>query len=207
MPVSAAAPSAGHDTYQEAILTMRRDLQQPRGEVVMIGDKAALCILWTLPAIAVGAVRRMALAVALALVTATGAVAQDGQSREANGLVVYLGVLPAAMVKGHNPVHPEATMHGGAPGGPHEYHLLVAVFDAATGARVEDASVAATITGLGHIGGTRIGLEPMKIADTTTYGNFVDLPGSDLYTIGVTIKRASTSQPLAFEFSYDHRSQ
>lgn len=155
--------------------------------------------------------RRVAIAIALALMlgmmAAPGAAAQDGQSQEEQGLVTYLGVLPAAMVKGHDPTHVESTMHGGSPTGQHEYHLLVAIFEASTGSRISDAEVFATISGLGHVGGTRVPLEPMKIADSTTYGTFVSFPGADLYTIKVMVRRSGAAYPVAFEFSYDHRAR
>lgn len=153
------------------------------------------------------AVIAAAVVLALGAMTAPGVAAQDGQSQEEQGLVTYLGVLPASMVKGHDPTHAESTMHGGSPAGQHEYHLLVAVFDAATGSRVDDAEVFATVTGLGHVGGTRVQLEPMKVADATTYGNFVNFPGADLYTIEVRVRRGGASRPVAFAFDYDHRSQ
>jgi hypothetical protein len=46
----------------------------------------------------------------------------------------------------------------------------------------------------------------MEIANTITYGAFFDLPGRDLYTIKLTIKRSGEPQPVSLEFKYDHRS-
>jgi hypothetical protein len=43
-------------------------------------------------------------------------------------------------------------MHGGAPGGSHDYHLVTAIFDAASAARVSDATVIAKVSGLGLSG-------------------------------------------------------
>lgn len=152
--------------------------------------------------------RRVVVIVALAATFVAVAVpdvaAQDAQSKVEQGLVAYLGILPAALVKGHDPEHSESTMHGGSTSGQHEYHILVAVFEESTGLRVSNADVFATIAGLGHVGGMRVQLEPMKIADTTTYGNFVTFPGADLYTITVLVRRSEASHPVAFEFSYDH---
>ena len=39
--------------------------------------------------------------------------AEDAQYKTANGLAVYLGVVPAEIVKGHPSGHAETTMHGG----------------------------------------------------------------------------------------------
>lgn len=139
--------------------------------------------------------------------TAVFAASDEGQYKESGGLAVYLGILPAEMVKGHTAGHQEATMHGGVPRGRHEYHMLVAVFEAASGERVVDADVTATISGLGHVGGSRLQLEPMKIENTVTYGNYVDFPGNDIYEIKILVKRPGISPSVSMQFSYDHRSQ
>ena len=97
-------------------------------------------------------------------------------------------------------------MHGGAPSGPHEHHIVVAIFDAASAARVSDATVTAKVSGLG-LSGSEKTLEPMSIANTITYGAFFNLPGADLYTIRVSVRRPSSQQPVVLDFKYDHRHQ
>ena len=79
--------------------------------------------------------RTLVLLVGVVLSSVTTGVAADDNYKTASGLAVYLGVLPAAMIQGHPRGHPEATMHGGVPSGRHSYHIVVAVFDATTGAR------------------------------------------------------------------------
>lgn len=161
------------------------------------------------------AVTRRALASACALMLpsipmvglappAAAQVAPAEGMRQVGGLVVYLGVMPAAVVQGHPPGHPESTMHGGTPTGRHIYHLVVAVFEAASGARVTDAEVAATVSGLGHLGQTRMPLEPMTVAEALSYGGFVALPGSDLYRITVEIRRPGATGTSHAEFTYRH---
>jgi hypothetical protein len=147
---------------------------------------------------------RWALLCLIALLgTAVPASAATDPYRVVDGLAVYLGLLPAEMVRGHPPSHPEADMHGGIPGGPHDYHVVVALFDAASGMRVEDAEATAVISGLGHIGHRRVPLEPMAIADTITFGEFVTLPRADHYTIEVEIRRPE-EPPVRVEFTYRH---
>jgi hypothetical protein len=46
-----------------------------------------------------------------------GRAAEDAQFKTVAGLAVYLGVVPAAIVKGHPSGHAEQTMHGGMPVG------------------------------------------------------------------------------------------
>jgi len=128
----------------------------------------------------------------------------DDNYKVVDGLAVYLGVLPAAMVKGHPSGHPEAAMHGGVPRGAHEYHLVIAVFDAATGVRVENAKVTASVSWLGHVGESLLKLEPMAIAGTVTYGGFVNLPGNDRYQIGVEIRVPGRNAPVRVDFAYQH---
>jgi hypothetical protein len=138
----------------------------------------------------------------IVLVTPGPAPAQDYKTD--GGLTVYLGVIPAEMVKGPPPHSAQQPMHGGAPKHGHQYHVVAAVFDAATNARVSDATVAAQVSGLGLSGTTKT-LEPMQIADTTTYGGFFDLPGADIYAIRLTIRRPGSPRPVVLDFKYDHR--
>lgn len=142
------------------------------------------------------------LAGVLAGLGASASALADDAYRTAGGLAVYLGVQPAQMVRGHPPTHPERRMHGGPPAGRHDYHLVVAVFDAASGARIEDAEVTAVVSGLGHVGRTRIRLEPMRLADTVTYGGFVTLPGTDRYAIAVEVLRKDQEMPVRLNFEY-----
>ena len=102
-----------------------------------------------------------------------------GESKTSGGLTVYLGVVPAEIVKGPSPHSAEQPMHGRIPRGPHEYHVVAAVFDAATGARVSDASVTARVSGLGLSGPSKK-LEAMEITGARSYGAFFNLPGRDL---------------------------
>lgn len=97
----------------------------------------------------------LALAFQLALPLVPPALADDaGNFKTVAGISVYIGLIPAEIVKGHRSGHPEAEMHGGPPNGPHAYHLIVALFDEDSANRIEDAKVAAMVSGLGHVGQT-----------------------------------------------------
>ena len=128
--------------------------------------------------------------------------AEDANYKTAGGMAAYLGVVPAELVKGPGPHSAERPMHGRIPKGQHEYHIVVAIFDARTGARISDATVSAKISGLGLSGAQKV-LEPMKIADTVTYGGFFNLT-RDIYTIRLTVQRPG-AQPISLDFRYDHR--
>jgi hypothetical protein len=105
----------------------------------------------------------------------TGAFAADVPTHKVvDGVAIYLGVLPSEMVLGHPHSHTEAGMHGGVPVGEHRYHVLVALFDAASGKRITDAQVKARY--LSSPVRRQRKLEPMHIADTITYGNYSGCP-------------------------------
>ena len=134
--------------------------------------------------------------------TLSAGATEDAQSKTADGLTVYFGVMPAAIVKGLPAHASEPPMHGSAASGAHKYHMVVAVFDAATNSRISDATVIAKISGLG-LSGPEQTLKAMKIADTITYGTYFDLP-PDLYTISLIVQRPK-AQPATVNFTYDHR--
>ena len=137
------------------------------------------------------------------------AAADSGSYKAADGLAVYLGVLPAAMVQGHPRGHAEEAMHGGVARGRHSFHVVAAVFDAGDGARIEDATIEASVTSrsdaAAHIAGVTRKLEPMDIAGTVTYGNYFTMRGDEPYRIMLTISRTKTAGPVNVEFSHDHR--
>ena len=121
-----------------------------------------------------------------------------------DGLGVYLGILPAAMVEGHPKAHAEAEMHGGPPSGAHAYHIIIAIFEETSGERVEDAKVSAVVSGLGQIGRTNVTLEPMSIEDTVTYGAFIDLAGMERFNIAVSITGPEKHDPVRVDFVNEH---
>lgn len=131
--------------------------------------------------------------------------AQNESYKTVEGVAAYFGVLPAEIAKGRSAGHSGEPMHGGVDGGRHEYHLVVALFDATTGSRIEDAELAARISGLGHVGDTRVALEPMNIAGTTTYGAYVSFPGQDRYSIELEITQSGRDAPVRIGFGYEHR--
>lgn len=146
------------------------------------------------------------LAVQLAFAMTVEATANDTSGfKTVAGISVYIGLMPAEIVKGHPSGHPEAEMHGGAPNGPHAYHLVVALFDEQNGAnRIEDARIAATVSGVGHVGQTNVALQPMLIADTVTYGAFIDLRALERFEITLTITVPDRPEPVRVDFENQH---
>ena len=142
---------------------------------------------------------------ALILGLATAAHAQDaGSYQVAGGMAAYLGVMPAEIVGGHPARHPETRMHGGLPEDAHAEHLVIALFDDASGARIEDATVRATVAGLGVTAITPITLEPMPVAGVITYGGYFAFPGADTYSIDLRISRPGRPEVTGIGFTYQH---
>jgi hypothetical protein len=141
---------------------------------------------------------------AVVLIWSPAMAAEAGETKSVGGLTVYLGVVPSELIKDPSPRSTESSMHGGQPHGMHEHHIVVAVYDSATNTRIADAIVTAKVSGL-SLSGPQKTLDPMKIADTTTYGAFFDLT-PDLYTIRLTVQRPG-AQAVVLDFKYDHRRQ
>jgi len=145
-----------------------------------------------------------ALLMAAALWLPNAATAADSESyKTVDGLSVYLGVVPASMIQGHETGHTETTMHDGVPSGEHAYHVMVAVFDAESGVRIDDAVVEAEVTPLG-LAAVRKPLDVMVIAGATTYGNYFTMRGDGRYRISVSISRPGAAVPVTVEFTYEH---
>lgn len=152
----------------------------------------------------IGSRRLIILGAAVLALASRGVSASDtAQYRIADGFSIYLGVLPAQMVAGHPPGHPEATMHDGAPAGEHSYHLMIAVFEADSGARVSDLEATARVSALGLVGPRRT-LEPMEIAGAITFGNYFELSGGGPYRIDVEFRRVGAAEPVQVRFQYAH---
>lgn len=126
----------------------------------------------------------------------------DDTSRVVDGVLAYLGVLPAAVVQGHPKSHAEGLMHGGPPEGRNQKHLVLALFDAASGDRIDEATVSVTVMGLGHIPGTRRDLDPMLIAGTVTWGTFVELADRERYELIFDVVLPGRPGNLSFPFAY-----
>jgi len=135
--------------------------------------------------------------------------AADGAAQDnyqlVDGVAIYLGVVPAQIVRGHPMGHAEAGMHGGMPAGRNSNHVVVALFDAASGKRIEDAQVTASVNELA-LGPDWKSLEPMRIADTITYGNYFNMPDAVAYRIHLRIRLPGQEQAIKATFTHEHAS-
>ena len=119
-----------------------------------------------------------------------------------DGIAIYLGVMPAQIIQGYPREHLESRMHGGVLIKDHRDHVVVALFDDATGKRIENAQVMGSVMELG-LGEQKKKLEAMKIADTITYGNYFDIPNKSIYHIKLSIRRPG-KQAVEVRFTHRH---
>lgn len=117
------------------------------------------------------------------------------------GYAIYVGILPAQIVQGHPGEHPERKMHDGVPSRRHQYHVVVAVFHAASGARIEDAQVTASV-GEPGLAPAEKRLEPMPIAGAMSYGNYFALTPPGPYRIDLRVARPGAGAPVDASFTY-----
>jgi hypothetical protein len=145
-------------------------------------------------------------AIAAMIVSASPAVAAD-YYKTAGNIAVYLGVLPAEMVLGHTPEHPEGKMHGGVPSAKRQHHVVVALFDTtANSRRIDSAAVTARVTEVG-LGSAEKKLELMTIDKAASYGNYFSMGSPGPYRIEIEIRRSDSTTPAktSFEFSHPRR--
>jgi hypothetical protein len=119
------------------------------------------------------------------------------------GVVIYLGVMPAEMLQQELAGYADPTMHDGAPPGGHLYHVMVALFEKATGRRISDAQVSLSVSDPFEPG-AHLKLEPMAIGGTLAYGNYVDLPGTGPYRFTVFIRLQGMPETIEAKFNYQH---
>lgn len=130
---------------------------------------------------------------------------ETGTHQRVDGIDVYYGMLPAPVAGRHPATHEERAMHGGVPAGKGQYHLVVALFDA-SGKRITDAKVSAAVGEFG-MAAARKTLEPMRVGEATSFGNYFSLRGSGLYRIAIEIRRPGEPKPKPIEALFDYRLQ
>jgi len=142
--------------------------------------------------------------VVLALLAAFGTeptAAQPAPARtQTQGLVFHYGLVPSEMVLSLPQSREEQRMHPGeARKG--RNHLVLAIFDAASGERIAKADVMVHITLLGGPSTTRA-LGPMDIAGKASFGAFVPVGAPGIYKIRFEVKRPGVPGTESAEFEH-----
>lgn len=145
-----------------------------------------------------GNVLRSMLAAALAAIAATVPADHSTQHKVVDGVDIYVGIVPAEMVKGHPKEHPEGEMHGGLPAGKYRYHVAIALFEQASGKRITRAEVRAMVRESGYPGPQKR-LESMLINGNVSYGNYF-IFGPASYRIEMEIRRPGAAGVIFVDF-------
>ena len=144
-------------------------------------------------------------ALALAMMATSAVLARAASdttlSRTVDGVTIHLGVMSSKMVFERAGSHPEGVAHGTRRPGKASQHLVVAVFDAKSGSRIDDAKVKANVTELG-LGNEEKTLEPMTIGGAPSYGNHFTLKPGGRYAIKVSVWRPGAYAPAVATFDY-----
>lgn len=138
------------------------------------------------------------LAAFLAMAAAPASGAHLGRSTVADGIAVHLGIMAAETLRAHPeryPRHDDAKI----PAGKNIYHVMLALFDNASGTRITDADVVATVAPLG-LGATPKRLKATKIAGAVTYCNYFPMSARESYVIRARIRRPGVAE-VAAEFT------
>ena len=138
------------------------------------------------------------------LVLTAGCTKQEAprNSQVVDGVAIYLGVVPSQIVEGHPGSHVESKMHGGVPVAGHSDHVVVALFEDATGKRIEDAQVIGSIAEMGT-DSDRTNFERMRIDGTITYGGYIsNAPAGHEYHLKLRIQRPGNKNEIDATFSH-----
>ncbi|CAM2161672.1 DUF4426 domain-containing protein [Paraburkholderia sacchari] len=149
----------------------------------------------------------MAAAGMLALAASGGAYAdQLNRSVTKSGMTVHYGIVPAEQARSVDRGASEPVELASVPG-LSSYHLVVALFDKATGERISNAAVSATVTGPGPKSRSRTQVKPLQeviVNDMVTYGNYFDMSWRGRYRIDLSITRKDSAKPTNVRLTYDH---
>ena len=149
--------------------------------------------------------RVIVLALVIGGLLSTAAAAQTDYRKVVGGFSIYLGIVPAEIVKGHAQPHPEATMHGGTRAAGDTHHVMVSIIDDQSGKQVSDAAVEARVGEIG-LSSVKKKMEAMRIADSTTYGNYFPMIGRGPFKIDIEIRIPPGSRQLKTTFYFTHPS-
>lgn len=133
-------------------------------------------------------------ALALAALAALSAQAQERLERD--GIALYWGLVPEAIVSQQ---HAISELHGGRPpGGGKVNHLVLALFDAKTGQRIEGAVVRAQLSEPGVVDGAPRYVPPMPINGVNSYGQLFGMVHDGPYRFRISVQVPGRLQETEF---------
>lgn len=135
---------------------------------------------------------------AVALLALGPALASAQARLERDGVVLYWGLVPAAVV---SEKHALEDMHGAMPrSGGQDHHLVVALFNA-DGTRIADAVVRAQLSEVGVVDPPPKYLTPMNIDAHASYGQLFSMVKDGPYRFRVFVKLPGRPGEVEFAVS------
>lgn len=144
------------------------------------------------------------LLLASAVAPATAGVRQGSQTVE--DLTVYLGIVPAAITRGHRTEHAGEAGAGAPLRSVHDIHVIAAAFSKNTGERIRNVTISARFQGE-HGRAWTIPLRPMTVNGALTYGGFTSMGTNMNATVSIVVQRPSRTRrqrATVARFEYDH---
>lgn len=133
----------------------------------------------------IGVSRRVALSL-MALSGFAGSPVRAEERMERDGIVLYWGLVPGAIVSQQHAIE---ELHGGRPpGGGKVYHLVLALFDGATGQRIDDAVVRAQLSEPGVVDGPPRYVPPMPVNGVGSYGQLFGMVHDGPYRFRIAVQ-------------------
>ncbi len=139
-----------------------------------------------------------ALFCSLVVFSTAASAAHLGQTKTVNGVAIYLGLVPAAVMR-RNPDRYPAHELSKIPSGRHVHHVMLALFDSLGGKRITDAVITAHVAPLA-LGGPTRPLEPTVVAGELTYCNYFRISASDTTVIQAEIRRPDAARVIQVRF-------
>jgi hypothetical protein len=114
------------------------------------------------------------------------------------GVVIYLGMVPAAALRQRPNVYPAHEVSK-IPSGQHVHHVMLVLFDHPGGKRITNAVVTVRVAPLALAGPTKP-LDPMMVAGVLTYCNYFRISPLDTTVIRAEIRRPDTARAIHAKF-------
>ncbi len=134
----------------------------------------------------------------LAMLSTSASAGHFGQTKTVGGVVIYLGMVPAAGLRQHPKDYPAHEVRK-IPSGKHVHHVMLALFEAPDGERITDAVVTLHVAPLA-LGGPTRPLDPMMVAGVLTYCNYFRISPLDTTVIQAEIKRPDDARVIHARF-------
>ncbi|MFY9315709.1 MAG: c-type cytochrome [Burkholderiales bacterium] len=126
---------------------------------------------------------------------------QDPAHKLIAGVDVYLGVLPAEMMRTRH-AGAEGKMKQKVPSGKDYYYVSVVLRDHGSKVEIKDAKVEARVANL-MTGETRK-LEAATVNNALSYSNYFKMAGKDPYTVTLKIRKPGAATPIEAKFDVKH---